>query len=52
MPPETAKSRKEKERIKKREAGFVRKEIWVKPELWALILEFVNKIHKEKKLKL
>ena len=43
----TAKERKEKEGEAKRAAGLVRKEIWIKPELWPLVVDFVDKIHKD-----
>lgn len=39
---------KRDERKKKRSEGLVLKQIWVNPEVWAEIQEFIKEKHKEK----
>ncbi|MDP1817265.1 MAG: hypothetical protein Q8K92_22605 [Leadbetterella sp.] len=44
--PASAAERKALERQKKRELGLVPKEIWIKPEHWQNIQNYIKNLHK------
>lgn len=49
-PSDSAVDRQERYRNNKKNMGLIRREIWVYPELWPKIKEFIDKIQTNRKV--
>lgn len=49
MPPSSASQRKAAERARKRAEGLKAYEVWVRPEHWAAVKRFIERLVKRRK---